>query len=101
MAQLDIKPLDIHPEVCNVYGEDQNICKWMAKFRSGLKQLEDAVHPGKLQQNRTSKKYAKYSRPMQDSTRDNKRGSKKKKKKKKKTHMRTISKIVMPLLRRI
>ena len=71
MAQLDIKPLDIHPEVCDVYGENQTICRWMAKYRSGLKQLEDAVHPGKpatatAKQNIEKIRKILHSRPMQD-----------------------------------
>ena len=35
-------------EVCDTFGEDQmsyrTICRWVAKFRSGQQQLQDAAH---------------------------------------------------------
>ena len=47
-SQLSIKPVDIHGEVCDIYGEDQMsyrmICRWLAKFRRGQEQLKDATH---------------------------------------------------------
>ena len=47
-SQLSIKPVDIHLEVCDIYGEDQmsyrTICRWEATFRRGKLQLKDADH---------------------------------------------------------
>ena len=49
-SQLSIKPLDIHCEVCNIFGEDQMsyrmICRWVAKFRTRQQQLQDTAHTG-------------------------------------------------------
>ena len=45
--QLSIKPADINPDVCDIYGEDhmsyRTICRWVAKFW----QLKDAAHTGR------------------------------------------------------
>lgn len=48
---LGIKPVDIHREVCDIYGEGQmshrSICRWVAKFKTGQQQVKDATRPGR------------------------------------------------------
>ena len=46
---LGLKPVDIHREVCEIYGEGQmshtSVCRWVAtsKFKAGQKDLTDAA----------------------------------------------------------
>ena len=48
---LGLKPVDIHREVCDIYGKGQmsymTICRWVARFKSGHQQLKDAAHTGR------------------------------------------------------
>ena len=48
---LGIKAVDIHREVCDIYGEGQmshrTVCRWVAKFSAGQQQLKDAARPGR------------------------------------------------------
>ena len=48
---LGLKPVDIHREVCDIYGQGQmsymTICRWVARFKSGHQQLKDAAHTGR------------------------------------------------------
>jgi hypothetical protein len=61
---LSFKPKDIFREVCVIYGEGQmsymTVCMWVGRFKSGHKQLKDAAHTGRLQQqNITLKEFDK------------------------------------------
>ena len=42
-----LKPVDIHREVCDLYGEGQMshrcVCRLVAKFKAGQQDLKDAV----------------------------------------------------------
>ena len=44
---LGLKPVDIHREVCDIYGEGQishrSVCRWVAKFKAGKQDLKDAA----------------------------------------------------------
>ena len=48
---LGIKDVDIHREVCDIYGDGQmshrTVCRWVAKIRAGQQQLKDAARPGR------------------------------------------------------
>ena len=48
---LGIKAVDIHHEVCDIYGEGQmphsTIWRWVAKYSAGQQQLNDAACPGR------------------------------------------------------
>ena len=48
---LGIKAVDIHREVCDIYGEGQmshrTVCRWVAKSSAGQQQLKDAARPGR------------------------------------------------------
>ena len=48
---LGIKAVDIHREVCDIYGEGQMshriVCMWVAKFSAGQQQPKDAARPGR------------------------------------------------------
>jgi len=48
---LGLKPVDIHCEICDIYGQGQmsymTICRWVARFKSGHQQLKDAAHTGR------------------------------------------------------
>ena len=73
-SQLSIKPVDIHREVCDIYGEDQmsyrTICRWVAKFRRGSSNLKMLLTQVALQQQQlkvTSKKSAISYKKMPDS----------------------------------
>ena len=45
-----IKQVDIHREVCSIYGERQishrSVCMWVAMLKAGLKSLKDAARSG-------------------------------------------------------
>ena len=47
---LGIKAVDIHREVCDIYGEGQmshrTFCRWVAEFSAGQQQLKDTACPG-------------------------------------------------------
>ena len=49
-SQLSLKPVDIHREVCDLYGEGQmsqrSVCRWLAtcKFKAGHQDFKDAAH---------------------------------------------------------
>ena len=47
---LGLKPVDIHREVCDIYGQGQmsymTICRWVARFKPGHQQLKHAAHTG-------------------------------------------------------
>ena len=46
---LGIKAVDIHREVCDIYGEGQmshrTVCRWVVKFSAGQQQLKYASRP--------------------------------------------------------
>ena len=46
---LGIKAVDVHREVCYIYGEGQmshrTVCRWVAKFSAGQLPLKDAARP--------------------------------------------------------
>ena len=48
---LGINAVDIHREVCDIYGEGQishrTVCRWVAKFSAGQQQLKYAPRPGR------------------------------------------------------
>lgn len=50
---LGLKPVDIHREVCDIYGKGQmsymTICRWVARFKSGHQQLKDLLTQVALQ----------------------------------------------------
>ena len=43
--------VDIHLEVCDIYGEGQmshrTVCRWVSKLSAGQQQLKDAARPGR------------------------------------------------------
>ena len=47
---LGLKPVNIHHEVCDIYGEGQmshrSVCRWGAKFKAGRQDLKDAARLG-------------------------------------------------------
>ena len=47
---LSIKAVDIHREMCDIYGEGQmshrTDCWWVAKCSAGQQQLKDVARPG-------------------------------------------------------
>ena len=49
---LGLKPVDIHREVCDIYGEEhmshRSVCRCVAKFKAGQKDLKDAALLGHL-----------------------------------------------------
>lgn len=59
---LGIKHVDIHREVCDIYGEGEmshrSICRWVAKFKTGQQQVKDTTrsgHPAKTTHSSTKK----------------------------------------------
>ena len=48
---LSVKPVDIHCEVCYIYGEGQmshrSVCRWVAKFKACQQDLNDAARSGR------------------------------------------------------
>ena len=48
---IGCKPVDIHREVCDIYGEGQmshrSVCRLVAKFKAGKQDLKDAAHSGR------------------------------------------------------
>ena len=48
---LGLKPADIHPEVCDIYGEEQMsyryVCRWLAKYKAGQQDLKDDARSGR------------------------------------------------------
>ena len=48
---LCFKPVDIHREVCDIYGEGQMsnrcVCRWVSKLMAGEKDLTDAARSGR------------------------------------------------------
>jgi hypothetical protein len=44
---ISIKPIDIHREVWDIYGDDEmchrSICRWVAKFKTGQQKFKDAI----------------------------------------------------------
>ena len=48
---LGLKPVDIHRDVCDIFGQGQmsymTICRWVARFTSVHQQLKDAAHRGR------------------------------------------------------
>ena len=49
---LNLKPVDIHRDVCDIYGEGQmshrSVCRWVARFKAGQQDLKDAARLGCL-----------------------------------------------------
>ena len=46
-SQLGLKPVDIHREVCETYGEGQMshkpVCRWVVKFKACQQDLKDVA----------------------------------------------------------
>ena len=42
---LGVKPVDIHRDVCDIYGDGQmshwSVCRWVTKFKVGVMQRND------------------------------------------------------------
>ena len=51
MSLLGIKAVDIHREVCGIYGEGQmshrTVCRWVAKFSAWQQQLKNVARQGR------------------------------------------------------
>ena len=49
---LHLKPVDIHRDVCDIYGGGQMshrfVCRWVARFKAGQQDLKDAASSGCL-----------------------------------------------------
>ena len=49
--ELGLKLVDIHREVCDIYGEGQmshrSVRRWVAKFKAGQHGLKNAARPGR------------------------------------------------------
>lgn len=62
---LGLQAKDIHREVCDIYGEGQmsrsTVFRWVAKFKSGEQQLEDAARSGRPKTSVTKKNIGKIS----------------------------------------
>lgn len=60
---LGLQAKDIHREVCDIYGEGQmsrsTVFRWVAKFKSGEQQLEDAARSGRPKTSVTKKNIGK------------------------------------------
>ena len=48
-ALLGLKPVDIHHEVYDIFGDDQMSYRWVAKVKAGQLDLKDAAHSGRPQ----------------------------------------------------
>ena len=70
---LCLKPVDIHCEVCDIYGEGQmsqrSVCRWVVKFKVAQQDLTDAARtarPPQLPQKVTLRKLPNYLIRMLD-----------------------------------